>query len=372
MNNHLIKYIAYIPAIALSLVGCQNLSIDYLNNPSTTSPLKRELAQTQLCLDAKFSRTASLTCDRIQDSASRILPDIANLASRVPAIVGVDPTSGRYFGNQVHSPLPGVQTNYSGESTNKARALVLHPLNAVVTTLEAVSQLSGDTLETTAQTGNLLLQPLNANSSRRDSWLADSKNANSKEDGAKLAYDNTTSVVTGPIKTFGYVLTSGSTPDTVKHGVDNARQWAGYSVDKERAEELNQKFANPNNPNSQDNVRLGANAIPFVDKPLDEVGWGTTQRRNFGDTVATTIPQSIPSSQSSDWAWGRQLRGQEYNAPGVIQTNKEGNPEFHPNESKILAFLRFGKIFSFFHGNKGSSATTPQSGGGTTGWPTGK
>lgn len=373
-----LNFLAYVPAIVLAAyctTGCQSTSIDYLNNPSRASLLKREIAQTQLCLDAKLPRTTEQTVERLGDSASNLAPDLVNLASRVPAAIGVDPANGRYFGRKYHQGINEDRNSYSGEPEHKGRALAIHPLNWGATALEAVGRVGKDVTGLATQAVNLSIQPLYGNSSRRSSWLDDPAKSHDG-DKAREVYDGVTDIVKGPIRTALYVVDSDVTPDSLKRGVDATRNWAGYTVAEKRQEELTQKLSENKDPNNPNCPRIVVNSVPIIDKPLDNAIWGTTSRRNFGDTVATTIPDSIPASRESDWQWYRQLRGQEHNAPGVIQINKEGNPEFHPTESKLLSLLRgsWTALTSLF--NRGSSTDIPTNGptggGSTSGWSTGQ
>jgi hypothetical protein len=349
--------------IILFGAGCQTQVLPYLSAPDRANLLRREVAQTSLCLDAHTSRDAGICLSRLGDNAKDLFPNILDLASGVTAAVGIDPSAGKYGGKQLHNPIVIKERNYSGESQKLGKALVIHPINWPITFSERLSNATSNLFGIVNNLFGLAFKPTYASPSGRSNWFGDSSSGNEKLDGAKLAYDGAWGVVRDPIRGALYVLGSDIIPESWQHGIDNMREWAGYNNGL-RDERLEQLFSKNRDPNDKDGLRLVIGALPGAGIVADRAIYGTTSINNYSETVPLTIPHSIPAKEASSWthwSWIRHTRGEEYKSPGI----REGDEVF-PTEPNFLAGLRgaYTALTSFLHLGRHSHSTGRNDGAG--------
>ena len=384
LKNILYATTAVLGAAVLS--GCQSMDVRSIRGAGV-SFIDDEGGAIERDLNTVMPRTYKGSLDALADNAKRIPTDLIYIVSRVPALVGVDPLYGRYFGQQRHGGFfelkdadswryhPHIM--HDGKTAPFGAALFNIP-DTVFNTVGGFGDLLGHTVKgPIAQPVNMLgVLPLTANTSKRQAIYneGDFLDYDPSNDLLKFRVDGATDLIKVPVKIVPYVATSGKlTPDTLAYLWNSWREDLGFQA-RARLEPLELKFFNPDTLSRRDRLRMVVNTLPYAGNLIDNLGWRYTHRMENGKEmkVVSSIDGSIPIRIADDKdAWYNRLRsvGMETSAPGIIVNPND--PRLKPAEARTLSFLKavFGVGVTIINYSSGSSGgtTSPGSSGGDWG-----
>src|SRR3989344_53205 len=366
-------------ATAGALSGCQSMDIKSFRNPGVNG-WDDEGGNYERALNTITPRTYNQSAKVLGDNAKRIPADLAYVVSRVPAVIGVDPAYGNYFGQHRHKGIFGLKNssswrykpnvNYSGGKKPVLAAF----FNIIDTPIDIIGGLSnlvehvykGPVIQPINMGGIL---PLTANTSKRQEIYDDKPVGIHKpeNDDLKFWIDGASDIIKVPVKTALYLPSNGRTmPSTLRYEWNRLRQWLGYNIGN-RNEPLELKFFNPDTLDRKDYLRMAVNTLPFAGNAIDKLGWGYTHRKEKGEEkkVVDTIDGRIPLQKNLDddnKLWNNRLGsvGRETSAPGVIV---HFNPELKTAEATTLAIFKalFGAgvfLINYGGGVSGTAGST--------------